>query len=273
MIKLYKILFEQQEQLKLLSPEQMKAPESAFSHLKTPKVSKSYAAPTFAVHKWKSGSEHGFALFHVDMLRKWIESQKSFPYEKWLCAYASTYNEHRGDCSDAVEVNYIARSPEFPGAGSVMYALVSDYFGAPITSDRQSSTSNSAKKAWANIESSSDWTKVDLDNFKDGPTWYRIDGNWPNRKVKAADEPATPDDSDDCNLPVAADEEGINKKLGTADAWLYKGNIDSSSLIDRGYSAISEIADETGGYITDIEKDIESLSNSLFVKYYKGISG
>ena len=274
MIKLYKILFEQQEQLKLLNPEQMKAPESAFSHLKIPKTLKNYTAPTFALFEWVDGSEQGFALFHVDMFRNWVESRQSFPFEKWLCAYAATYNQHRGDCSNAVEVNYMVRSPEFPGAGSVMYGLISDYFNAPITSDRHGSSSNSAKKAWASIESSSEWTKVDLDNYTDpNSEWYRFNGSWPNRSITSSNKPATQDESDDCELPIAGTEEGLNKKLGSADAWMYKGSLDSSSLIDRANEALKDIANELGKSEISLHDYIKTLSNRLFTKYYKGIEG
>lgn len=250
MIKLYKILFEQQES------------------------TVNYVAPTFGLLEWKDGSEHALALFHIDNFKKWIELDRNSPFEKWLCSYAATYNQHKNDCSGAVEVNFMVRSPEFAGAGSVMYALVSNFFQAPITSDRQGSTSNSAKKAWAKFESSSDWTKVDLDNYGDRESkWYRINGAWPNRSLSLANKPATPDESDDCQLPYAGTEEGINNKLGTANAWLYKGSINSGELISRANEALDEIANNLGKSRINLEDDIKIFSNKLFSKYYKGISG
>lgn len=277
MIKLYKILFEQEEQLKLLSPEQMKAPKSAFSHI--PKIGGTdYVAPAFAMVDWWDGSEQGFALFHVEKFHKWIADGMYAPFERWLCAYAGSNERHQSDCNGAVEVNYMVRSPEFPGAGAAMYALVSDYYKAPITSDRQSSTSNSAKKAWAKIESSSEWTKVDLDNWKedsyDNKTWYRINGSWPNRSITSSDEPATPDDeSDDCSIPKAGTSDGLDRKLGTANAWMYNGSLDAESLISNGQEVLNSIADEFGGTKAELEREIKSKSSKLFTKYYRGIDG
>lgn len=276
MIKLYKILFEQQEQLKLLSPEQMAAPKSAFSHI--PKiVGTDYAAPAFAMVDWLDGSELGLALFHVENFREWVADGRMGSFEHWLCAYAGSDEQHQSDCSDAVEVNYIVRSPEFSGAGAAMYALVSNYFKSPITSDRQNSTSNSAKKAWAKIESSSEWTKVDLDNWDgevNNKNWYRINGSWPNRSITSSDEPATPnDESDDCPVPKAGTNDVVNKKLGTANAWLYNGSLDAESLISNGKDVLFEIADDYGVTREKLKHEIIRKSNTLFTKYYRGIDG
>jgi len=291
MIKLYKILLEQSEQPKLLSPEQMKAPPSAFKHLAP--LHLHFAAPEYALVPWKSsGSEQALTLIHVDKFKKWLDDEET-SYESWICAYAGTTNDYRSgrECGGAVEVNCMVRSPQFPGAGSTMYALVSSFFGAPITSDRQTSTSNSAKQAWAKIENSSDWSKVELDNYtmKYDPDlsdeykkWHKFTGSWPSRKVIATDVegnpeeagPHTPnDESDDCKLPDAPTPKIINKKLGTADAWQYNGSIDTESLISRGEEAFDEIYNESGFSETDLKSKLITYSNKLFMKYYKGEEG
>lgn len=275
MIKLYKILFEQQEQLKLLSPEQMKAPASAFKHI--PQTTTNYAAPEYAMIDWWSGSEQGFALFHVERFRKWIAEGMMQPFEPWLCAYAGSNERHSNDCGGAVEVSYMVRSPQFPGAGAAMYALVSDYYKAPITSDRQSSTSNSAKKAWAKIENGSDWTKVELDNYSNDSygdkEYYDIKGTWPNRSVSPAAEPITPgNEQDDCVLP-GYNPVNINKKLGSANAWIYNGPLNAEELMSHGQDVLLAIADEFGMAPAELRQLIKNKSNSLFSKYYQGVEG
>jgi hypothetical protein len=272
-MKLYPILFEQQ--LKLLSPEQMKAPKSAFNHLAATKTN--YNAPTFALATWKSGYEQAFGLFHVEKYKKHVASGFAEPVESWLCAYAGTTEQHSADCSGAVEINYIARSPEWQGAGSVMYALVSKHFNAPITSDRKSSTSDSAKKAWAKIEADSNWKKVDLDNWKknddDAKDWFQFKGSWPNRTIYGSDKPATPNEADDCRLPPTS-LHSINGVLGTADAWLYQGPLDSKQLLDHGKTVFSEIRRKYDGMSRDdLIEDISDKADQLFRKYYTGVTG
>jgi hypothetical protein len=284
-MKLYKILFEQEEQLKLLSPEEMKAPESAFKHISVVGTVKEYRPPAFAMIDWWNDREQGFALFHVGHFRKWA-AEGMLPFESWICAYAGSNERHSRDCGGAVEVSYMVRSPQFPGAGAAMYALISDYYKAPITSDRQSSTSNSAKKAWAKIESSSDWTKVELDNYGDnygasGPyghhsghkKYFDIKGLWPNRLVSPTTEPKTPNNKqDDCVLPDSIPSL-INKKLGSANAWIYNGPLNAEELLSHGQEVLIAIANESGLERYQLEQEIKNKSNNLFTKYYKGIEG
>jgi len=276
-MKLYKILFEQEEQLKLLSPEEMKAPKSAFAHIPTVGTVKEYRPPAFAMIDWWNDSEQGFALFHVGHFRKWA-AEGMLPFESWICAYAGSNKRHSRDCGGAVEVSYMARSPQFPGAGAAMYALISDYYKAPITSDRQSSTSNSAKKAWTKIENGSDWTKVELDNysnndFRGHKKYFDIKGLWPNRLVSPTTEPKTPNKKqDDCVLP-ASDPVNINKKLGSANAWIYNGPLNAKELLSHGQEVLTAIANESGLERYQLEQEIKNKSNNLFTKYYKGIEG
>jgi len=234
-----------------------------------------YNPPTFALIDWRNGEDNGFALFHVENFKKWIENGKVDPFESWLCAFAEINNKHDSDCSKAVEVNYMVRSPVWKGAGSAMYALVSNYFSAPITSDRKNSTSNSAKKAWANIESDSNWKKVYLDNWfkhdKEKKTWYQFKGSWPNRTVYKSDKPSTPDTSDDCSLPGASSrQKEIDPILGTADAWIYQGSLNSQQFLHHGNEALKEIAKKNDLFESDLKDIIESFADKLFTKYYTG---
>ena len=244
----------------------------------------SYQPPEYAMVDWQHGKEHAFALLHVEKFNSWVEGGLMGGPKDWLCAYGGVERTHETDCNGAVEVNYMVRSPQFPGAGSVMYALISDYYQKPITSDRQSSTSNSAKKAWAKIESSSDWTKVELDNYYQHNTsypkyWFRFDGSWPNRTGKNEDEngelfkPLTPEDaSDDCRLPVSSGDPA-NAVLGTANAWLYHGPFKAGPLLDLGDETLNTIGANNGASREELKEEIKIQAAKLFASEYKGIEG
>jgi len=288
-VKLYKILFEQ-EQLKLLRPEEMKAPPSAFNHIPSNKTD--FNGPEFGLFDWKDGYEMALALVHLEKYKQYVRSTKfGSPTFDWICAYAGSTKRHSDDCNGAAEISYMARNPSYPGAGITMYALFSDYLAMPITSDRGSSTSNSAKQAWAKIENSSEWQKFELDNWKTymaGETgkaykkWYKFKGTWPNRSVTSTDEqgkpaeamPHTPDnDYDDCNVPKAGTDTAVNKLLGTSDAWLYMGSLNSGELLDRGNDAIQELVADGDYAAKELQYDIKKTANKLFTKYYKGVEG
>jgi hypothetical protein len=244
----------------------------------------SYQPPEYAMVDWQGETEKGFALLHVENFKAWVENGLMGSPNDWLCAYCGVKTVHENDCKKAVETNYIVRSPQFPGAGSVMYALISDYYQKPITSDRLSSTSNSAKKAWAKIESSSDWTKVELDNYYQHNTrypkyWFRFDGSWPNRTGKNEDEngqplkPLTPEDeSDDCRLPVSSGEP-VNAVLGTANAWLYHGPFKAGPLLDHGDEILNSIGTNNGASREELKEKIKSQAFKLYRSQYKGIEG
>ena len=272
-MKLYPLLFEQ-EQLKLFSPEEMKAPESAFKHLAPSKIKTDYTSNDYGLFSWNNGGVEGFALFHINKFKEWIKSGEQLSWETWICAYAGTEEKHNNNCSGAVEINYMARNPKFPGSGATMYALISSYYRSPITSDRVHSTSDSAKKAWARIESSGEWEKVELDNYSDiEDDWYRFKGTWPNRSVTTSDEPSTPDKYDDCKTPRGIGSDAVNNKLGTANAWIYHGSLNAHEISEHAEDALPEIAKETGYDRRHLESRIKSTANKLFSKYYQGIEG
>ena len=283
MTKLYPILFtEQQQQLKLLSPEQMKAPPSAFNHippgqLKTPAR---FAPPAYAMIQFHDEGTY-LAMINVDMFKRWIDSgrnRETFPVESWLCAYCGTSEEHpSNECSGAVEINYMVASPKYPGAGGAMYAFMSKLFGKPITSDRHTSTSNSAKKAWARIEQSGDWKQVPLDNFTEPDysnrkkTYFDDEGHWPSRTITKLPGAKTRKRSDDCSLPREADSnsDSVNGTLGSADAWLYTGALDPQPLLDNFESA----AEGTHVSAPAAKNYVRNNCQGLFSKFYKGVSG
>lgn len=213
-----------------------------------------------------------YALINIEAFKKRMTENNSMPLEQWLAAAAELDTEESGgSCAGATSISIMVASPVFPAAGYFMYCLMSKVVGGPITSDRSSSTSNSAKKTWARIESSGDWKKVELDNHNDSD-YVDVQGTWPSRKVIKLSGPKTPPLDDDCNLQgdsLAA----INAKLGTANAYTYTGPYSADSLLSLGQDLEEYIADETGMKPNDIDQIIQKAATKLFQTYYKGASG
>ena len=208
------------------------------------------------------------------------------PSKEWLAAFGSFNPKIAGDslgnCAGATIAATIVASQEYPAAGYAMYALYSKISGKPITSDRNVSTTDSAKKLWAKIETSGDWEKVELDNFSPMPdpdnfrkrikNFYDISGSWPNRKIEHRPQGAkTPDDpSDDCRLPPwLEDENELNKKLGTANAYTYHGPLDPNPLIQSGLELLQQINDDLDIPVNRQKKIIKLAGQEMFHDRYK----
>lgn len=160
-----------------------------------------FTAPEYALVEWKDSQGTNLTLLHVESYKKFIQTvrdrgtaaaEKAIPIEKWICSYGGIETAHASDCVGAVETNYMVGSPDYPAAGSAMYALISAYFNKPITSDRMNSTSDKAKKAWARIEADSgNWQKVELDSYgtdyspKEEKKYFDSTGQWPERYIPA----------------------------------------------------------------------------------------
>lgn len=285
------LLFEDSEQLDLLSPQDLKAPESAFKHV--PPTKNLFSPPEFALFGWNNNNALG--LVYTPMFRAWIKmalqpDKYSYytirdTYTWWLCGYIEGQREpSHNKCLGAVPVAYVARNPKFPGAGGAMYALLSNLKQAPVTSDRLGSSSSSAKKMWNKIANSPEWTATPLDNYIDNDQWVRVDGEWPERTITIEDEPATPDDtSDDCELPWGYPA-AINKKLGSPYACEYHGPLDAAALLESGRAFVEKLRSEnmrlvkTGeipGLITynQVRDWVSEFADRLFANEYKGIEG
>ena len=180
------------------------------------------------------------------------------------------------ECLGAYQVNIVAGSPKFPGAGSAMYAFASEFYGAPLTSDRKISSSPAAKRAWTKIETSGDWTKVGqgLDNYGGYPRKYvRFS---PDHKVlKITTEPATPDEHDDCPLPTKGDDDLSVKKmaslLGTPDAYTYKGSLQAKPLVTRGKEillVLNHKQTKMNPHNLPINQIVDDLGKNLFHERY-----
>lgn len=259
-MKLYPILFEQTE------PTDEPAVGKPIRDTNPDRFSGS----KYALMNVFGGSE--YVLVNIKAFKNRMTEDDPMPPEEWIAAYADLDTSgDAGHCSGATSISVMVASPLFPAAGYFMYCLMSKVVGGPITSDRDSSTSNSAKKTWTRIESSGDWKKVELDNH--GDSYYvDVQGTWPDRKVIKLPGPKTPPEDDDCNLrgdSLAA----INAKLGTANAYTYTGPYSADSLLGLGQELEKDIADETGMNSNDIDGIIKIAAKNLFRKYYKGASG
>ena len=268
-MKLYPILFEQTEP----TDEPVEKPIRDTNPDR-------FSGSKYALMNVFGGNE--YALINIKAFKKRMTENNSMPPEEWVAATAELDTEESGgSCAGATSISIMVASPLFPAAGYFMYCLMSKVVGGPITSDRDSSTSNSAKKTWARIESSGDWKKVELDNYGDifdkprreyVETYFDVQGTWPSRKVIKLSGPKTPPEDDDCKLKgdsLAA----INAKLGTANAYTYTGPYSADRLLRLGQELEEDIADETGIKSNDIDHIIQKAAGSLFRKYYKGVEG
>ena len=247
-------------------------------------------------------TKNKFALISVDQEANYYALVNSYSYEttmeliskdneqspskEWLAAFGSfnpkIAGNSIGNCADATIAGTIVSSQEYPAAGYAMYALYSKISGTPITSDRNVSTTDSAKRLWAKIENSADWEKIELDNFFPKPdldnypkrikTFYDIHGSWPDRKINHRPQGAkTPDDpSDDCRLPPWRDDESeLDKKLGTANAYMYNGPLDPNPLIQAGLELLQQINDDFDIPINRQKKIIKTAGQEMFHDRYK----
>ena len=247
-------------------------------------------------------TKNKFALISVDQEANYYALVNSYSYEtameligkyneppetkEWLAAFGSFSEKIAGDalgnCADATIAGSIVASTEYPAAGYAMYALYSKISGHPLTSDRNVSTTDSAKKLWSKIETSGDWQKIELDNFYPMPdpenfrkrikNFYDISGTWPNRKINHRPEGAkTPEDpNDDCRLPPWRDDENeLDKKLGTANAYIYNGPLDPQPLLQAGSELLQSINDEFNVSPERQKKLIKKAGQDMFQQRYK----
>lgn len=90
-----------------------------------------------------------FVLVNIQQYINHITQGQNLPIPQYIAAYAYVKVKHTNNCSGAVEINYIASSPEYKGAGNTLRKIISKYFNKPITSDRQGYDSDLSKKSWS----------------------------------------------------------------------------------------------------------------------------
>lgn len=269
-MKLYPLLFEQ-EQLKKLT---------------------SYTAPEFALFV----IDDRLILTHTNSLLNFLKNPPDqVPIFK-ICAGMIECSERENDCLGAMQVSYAVGSPEWKGAGLTLYALASDYFGAPLTSDRDHSSSVAARETWAKIEKSPEWKKAGegLDNYAQTPSgklYVDVQGIYPNRtaepRIKAVKglvknvvgaeetQPKTPQEIDDCPLPTkrgyVSDPEKMADLVGTADAYRYTGALKSAPLVKQAENILIQTADPAMNRKNiNLEFVLVNMSKILFNTRYQG---
>lgn len=276
-MKLYPLLFEQDQVMKSVT---------------------SYTAPDFALFVI---DEERLILVHTNSLLSYFKNPTDqVPIFK-ICAGMIECTERANDCLGSMQVSYAVGSPEWKGAGITLYALASDYFGAPLTSDRSHSSSKAARETWAKIEQSSEWKKAGdgLDNYADtssGKLYVDIQGIYPNRTAEprikpvkglvknivralkgGAEEtqPKTPQEIDDCPLPtkrgIISDPEKMADLVGTADAYRYKGTLKAAPLVKQAEKLFVKTIDPTlNPKKLDVLQIIKNMATVLFKIRYQG---
>jgi hypothetical protein len=274
-MKLYPLLFEQ-EQLKKLT---------------------SYTAPNFALFV----IDDRLILTHTDSLLSFLKNPPDqVPIFK-ICAGMIECSERENDCLGAMQVSYAVGSPEWKGAGLTLYALASDYFGSPLTSDRNHSSSVAARETWAKIEKSPEWKKAGegLDNYaqtSSGKLYVDVQGTYPNRTAEprikpvkglfknivgafksGAEEtqPKTPQEIDDCPLPTkggnVSEPEKMADLVGTADAYRYTGTLKAAPLVKQAENILVQTANPAmNPKKLDMEHILVNMSSVLFKTRYQG---
>ena len=275
-ISLYSILFEQAEQLKKFT---------------------SYTAPHFALFE----RDDRLILVHTDSLLNYLKNPVDQVPVYNICAGMIECGQRENDCLGAMQVKYAVGSPNWKGAGITMYALASDFFGAPLTSDREHSSSVAARETWAKIESSQEWRKAGdgLDNYAETPSgkmYMDIQGTYPSRTAEprikktkgiiknivgalkggaSETEPKTPQVIDDCPLPTKGgyvnEPEKMADLVGTADAYKYNGPLKAAPLISQGQAIVQQLQNPAANPKKfDVEFLLVSMSSALFKARYKG---
>ena len=223
-----------------------------------------------------------YVLVNIKGFKTRLREDRYLSPDQWIAASAELDTDNSGGrCSGASSISIMVASPLFPAAGYFMYCLMSKVAGGPITSDRSSSTSNSAKKTWARIENSSDWKKVELDNHGNSfeedegkfvKKYFDAQGTWPDRKLDKLEGPKTPTEDDDCGL-TGYSLTSINANLGTANAYTYTGPYSAERLLNVGEKLLNDTASEIGKDTDYIHNFVQSQATKLFHKYYKGVTG
>jgi hypothetical protein len=154
----------------------------------------------------------------------------------WFVAYIHLVKHP--SCQAAWMVASVIRNPSYKGAGYVLYALASKIVNSPITSDRDSKTTNAAQQLWRRIEASSEWEETKLNNYASlgvNKAYFDV-RKFPTKTMRRTSAPANtfydcplPNDYGDIKNPMK-----MLDVLGVAGAWKYIGSLDSTALSRQG---------------------------------------
>jgi hypothetical protein len=287
--KLYPLLFSEEQQQLNLPGVPSPVEEEPTNQKKTNNTS--YAPPDFALFEPEMDREL-LVLIHVPSLLSYLKTNpppSDEPPIYDICAgMIEVEDTPENECLGAKQVVHAAGSPKWKGAGIALYALASDHYGAPITSDRRHSSSVAARETWGKIENNgSDWKKVGggLDNYGinvvGDKNYMDIKGSYPNRSVedRGVNNPKTPNTKiDDCPLPTKrGDVKNIKKQaelVGTPDAWKYSGSLNKSGpLLNSGAEVMKQIHDNVkvmNPRKINVLDLVTNLGNVLFQARYSG---
>jgi len=266
---LYPIIFEAEDPAKTTS----------LSDLKKLKTTNTFTAPEYALIELPDGKS--LFLYHAGILKAQIQANKLNPMD-WgagMIALRDSGNTCLGALG-ALQVALVASGdrPAFKGAGSVMYALASKFYDAPLTSDRKHSSSTDARATWDKLTTSGGFKRVQpLDNFFDDKAsglkkYVDIDPDDRSSYLELP-EPKTKTEIDDCPLPAymgKADLATAVKYTGTADIWKYQGSIDPNPLLQRHKQVEQELA-ALGVDPGSLAKALTAGATVLFRARYKGV--
>lgn len=264
----------------------------------TKKTLTSYTAPDFALFVYED-AETRLVLVHTNSLLDYLSNPDGdVPFED-ICAAMIECEERGSDCLGVMQVTLAAGSPKWKGAGISIYGIASNYFGAPLISDRDHSSSVASRETWAKIEKSSEWTKAGegLDNYAKTPKgniYVDIEGTYPKRlaepRIKqdkklsiTSFKDITPDKTfpktsttvDDCPLPSKGgfilDPEEMADLVGTADAYRYTGPLNAEPLVKQGEKLLQLTRDaKVNPKGIHVKEVLLTMSTELFKSRYRG---
>jgi hypothetical protein len=256
----------------------------------------SYSPPDYGL---LAKDNNTLVLFHIPSFLKYLKNEKSATYAD-VCAATIQVKNMAKKCMNALQVSVVAGSKKHPGAGITMYGLASDYYGAPLTSDRSHSTSIAGRETWAKIERSPDWKIAGdgLDNYADAgnkKVYMDISGTYPglsakprlkkgggiggflkNLLISQKTEPRTPEKIDDCPLPNYGGEITNTRKmanlLGTANAYRYVGPNKAAPLVQRAQEVIAKADSDLAINPNKVSAatSLDMLVGQLFGSRYEG---
>ena len=233
--------------------------------------------PDFGLYSYVDGGYTWLGLIHIPSLTQFLSLNIQTPQINDIyrfCAAMIACNENAEGCLGAVQISYVASSPNWKGAGITMFALASSYFDSPITSDRSHSDSVAARKTWAKIETNPEWKMAgtELDNYaptSPNKTYMDFQGTYPNRTANVLPGPKTNVEIDDCPLPTKQGElsnaQDMAEVLGTANAYRYNGPLSAQPLINNMDKIMPDLQKTTK---VNVPKLISESLVKLFVTRY-----
>jgi len=224
---------------------------------------------SLAVFKSRSDEGGVFVLYDtVELVRQFpAPSDEAFMKAVVGAVTVRPPDEFSGDCAGAWNVAWSVRNPAYPGAGKLTIQLASSMLKAPVTSDRDSSSSPDAKAMWDRVAGDSGFQRVPLDNFRqknpakpsDGNIYVDVADDGDGLLVTDRDGPRTPPWFDDCVVPNV-------DKLGAGDA--FKAKLDAGPFTSRHKATMHLLFKNHDADIREVEESLVAAGGAWFDKLY-----